>query len=430
MKVSFITLGCKVNIYESNAIKEELLKRGHILVDELEDADCYIINTCSVTNMADAKSRKMIRKCVKMNPDAIICAIGCYAQTNPEVKEIDGVDIILGNGNKGKLVDLIEERIKSPSREKKIDILDILEMTEYEKLGVTTYDHTRAFVKIEDGCENFCTYCIIPYARGPVRCKNSDDVIEELKAITNKGYKEVVLSGIHTGRYNDNGTNLSGLVKRILNEVPLLKRLRLSSIEINEIDDDFINMMKENAILASHLHLPLQSGSDLVLEKMERRYDTKFFIDKFNKIKAARPDVSITTDIIVGFPYETEKEFMETYNLAKELGLSKLHVFPYSMRHGTKAASFQQVNDSVKKDRATRLIALSKELENSYAKRFIGKELDMIIEQKSGNNMIGHTSNFLQVILPYDEKLIKKEAKVLIKSVDDEKIYGEILEIL
>ena len=430
MKVSFITLGCKVNIYESNAIKEELINRGHTLVDELEDADCYIINTCSVTNMADAKSRKMIRKCVKMNPNAIICAIGCYAQTNPEVKDIDGVDIILGNGNKGKLVDLIEEQAKSPNREKKIDILEILEMTEYEKLGVTTYDHTRAFVKIEDGCENFCTYCIIPYARGPVRCKRADDVIEELINITNKGYKEVVLAGIHTGRYFDNGTNLSGLIRRILNEVPLLKRLRLSSIEINEIDDEFIEMMKENDILANHLHLPLQSGSDLVLEKMERRYDTKFFIDKINKIKAVRPEISITTDIIVGFPYETEKEFMETYNLAKELGMAKLHVFPYSMRHGTKAASFPQVNDTVKKDRATRLIALSKELEEAYAKRFIGKELSMIIEQKSGNNMIGHTSNFLQVILPYDEKLIKKEAKILIKRVDGEKIYGQILEIL
>ena len=430
MNVGFITLGCKVNIYESNALKEELMNRGHIICDDLEKCDCYIINTCSVTNMADAKSRKMIRKCIKANPDAIICAIGCYAQTNPEVKDIDGVDIILGNGNKSKLIDLIEDQYKSPKKEKKIDIIDILEMNEYENLSVTTYDHTRAFVKIEDGCENYCTYCIIPYARGPVRCKDSNSVIEELKGITKKGYKEVVLAGIHTGRYNDNGLNLSGLVKRILNEVPLIKRLRLSSIEINEIDDEFIELMRNNEILANHLHLPLQSGSDLVLEKMERRYDTKFFINKINKIRDARPDISITTDIIVGFPYETEKEFMETYNLAKNLKLSKLHVFPYSMRHGTKAASFPQVNDSVKKDRATRLISLSKELEEEYAKMFVGQELSMIVEQKSGNNMIGHTSNFLQVILPYDEELIKKEVKVLIKDVKKDKIYGEIIEIL
>ncbi|MBR6072383.1 MAG: tRNA (N(6)-L-threonylcarbamoyladenosine(37)-C(2))-methylthiotransferase MtaB [Acholeplasmatales bacterium] len=430
MNVGFITLGCKVNIYESNALKEELTNRGHIISENLENCDCYIINTCSVTNMADAKSRKMIRKCVKMNPNAIICAIGCYAQTNPEVKDIDGVDIILGNGNKSKLIDLIEETYKLPKKSKKIDIIDILEMNEYEKLSVTTYDHTRAFVKIEDGCENFCTYCIIPYARGPVRCKNADSVIDELRGITEKGYKEVVLAGIHTGRYNDNGLNLSGLIKRILKEVPLIKRLRLSSIEINEIDDEFIELMRNNEILANHLHLPLQSGSDLVLEKMERRYDVNYFVDKINKIRGARPDISITTDIIVGFPYETENEFMETYNLAKELRLSKIHVFPYSMRHGTKAASFPQVNDTVKKNRATRLIELSKKLEEEYAKDFVGKELSMIIEQKVGNDMIGHTSNFLQVILPYDEELIKKEAKVLIKEVKKDKIYGEIIEIL
>ena len=429
MKVSFITLGCKVNIYESNAIKEELTKRGHVVTNELEESDCYIINTCSVTNMADAKSRKMIRKCIKENPNAIICAIGCYAQTNPEVKEIDGIDIILGNGNKGKLVDMIEEIARSPKKEKKIDIIDILEMHEYEPLGVTTYDHTRAFVKIEDGCENFCTYCIIPYARGPVRCKNQDDVINELINITNKGYKEVVLAGIHTGRYNDNGTNLSGLVKRIINEVPKLKRLRLSSIEINEIDDDFISLMKQHDILANHLHLPLQSGSDLVLSKMERKYDVKFYVDKINKIREARPDIAISTDIIVGFPYETEKEFMETYNLAKDLKLTKLHVFPYSARRGTKAAGFPQVDEKIKKDRAARLIALSKELEDNYANNYIGQELDMIIEQKNGNYMVGHTSNFLQVLLPYDAKLIKKEAKIKVIKVENSLIYGQLLEI-
>ncbi len=430
MKVAFITLGCKVNIYESNAIKEELINRGHTIVSEDEEADCYIINTCSVTNMADAKSRKMIRKCIKANPDAIICAIGCYIQTSPEAREIDGIDIVLGNGNKSKLVDLIEEKAKSDRKSKTIDILDILEMHEYEKLGVTTYDHTRAFVKIEDGCENFCTYCIIPYARGPIRCKKADDVIAELNAITEKGYKEVVLSGIHTGKYKDGNTNLSGLVRRILNEVPLLKSLRLSSIEINEIDDEFIEMMKNNKILANHLHLPLQAGSNKVLEKMERKYNKEFFIDKINKIRTARPDISITTDIIVGFPYEEEEDFMETYNLAKDLKMSKLHVFPYSVRRGTKAAEFPQVDDKVKKDRAQRLIELSKKLENDYANNYIGQKLNMIIEQKSGNYMVGHTSNFLQIYLPYDEKLVKKEVVVMVKKVDNNKIFGQIEEIL
>ena len=428
MKIAFITLGCKVNIYESNAIKEELTKRGHIIVDDTEDADCYIINTCSVTNMADAKSRKMIRKCIKANPDAIICAIGCYIQTSPEAKDIEGIDIVLGNGNKSKLVDLIEEKAKSNNKTKTIDIIDILNMHDYEALGVTTYDHTRAFVKIEDGCENFCTYCIIPYARGPIRCKKADDVIAELKAITNKGYKEVVLSGIHTGKYKDGNTNLSGLVRRILNEVPLLKSLRLSSIEINEIDDEFIELMRENKILANHLHLPLQAGSNKVLEKMERKYNKEFFIDKVNKIRNARPDISITTDIIVGFPYEEEEDFMETYNLAKELKLTKLHVFPYSVRRGTKASTFPQVDEKIKKDRATRLIALSTKLENEYASLYIGKKLPMIIEQKSGNYMVGHTSNFLQIYLPYDENLIKKEVIVEVKNLDNNKIFGQIIE--
>ncbi len=429
MKIGFITLGCKVNIYESNALKEELTKRGHVIVEDLLEADCYIINTCSVTNMADAKSRKMIHKCVKMNPNAIVCAIGCYVQTNEEAKNIDGVDIILGNGNKSKLVDLIEEMAKSKKKEKKVDIIDILNMTSYDPLSVTTYDHTRAFVKIEDGCENFCTYCIIPYARGPIRCKSKNDVIDELKNITNKGYKEVVLAGIHTGKYNDNGLKLSGLIKAILEEVPLLERLRLSSIEINEIDDDFIEMMRTSKVLANHLHLPLQSGSDLVLEKMERKYDKEFFINKINKIREARPDISITTDIIVGFPYETEKEFMETYNLAKDLKLTKLHVFPYSVRRGTKAAAFPQVDEKIKKDRATRLIALSKELEESYAKEYINKELDMIVEQKANDNyMVGHTSNFLQVLIPYNEKLLKKSVNIVIKKVLNDKIYGEVIE--
>ena len=239
-QVGFITLGCKVNIYESNALKNELIERGFSITDANEKCDVYVINTCSVTNMADAKSRKMIHKCINMNPEAIICVMGCYSQTNPEAKTIEGVDILVGNGNKKDVVLQIEKMLDTEVKEKYINILDILETHEYEKLEVTTYDHTRAFVKIEDGCENFCTYCIIPYARGPVRCKCADDVISELKRVTEMGYIEVVLSGIHTGRYMDNNTNLSKLIKRILEEVPLLKRLRLSSIEINEVDDDFI----------------------------------------------------------------------------------------------------------------------------------------------------------------------------------------------
>lgn len=428
-RVGFLTLGCKVNIYESNAIKNELIARGYLITEPDEECDVFIINTCSVTNMADAKSRKMIRKCVKMNPNAVVCVMGCYSQTNKEALELDGVDILVGNGNKKEIVDQIDYMVNNGVKEKYINILDILEMHEYERLDVTTYDHTRAFVKIEDGCENFCTYCIIPYARGPVRCKPANLVIEELKRITEQGYLEIVLAGIHTGRYKDNDINLSKLIKMILDNVPKLKRLRLSSIEINEVDDDFINLMKENDILADHLHLPLQAGSDLVLSKMDRKYDVAYFIDKVNKIKAVRPNISITTDIIVGFPYETEEEFQKTIEVSKLVGFSKIHVFPYSMRKGTKACEMPQVQDSIKKDRATRLIALSKELEEKYAKDFINKELDLIVEQElNSKEMVGHTSNFLTIILQKDTKYLTKMVKVRIESIKDGKVYGKIIE--
>lgn len=426
-KVGFITLGCKVNIYESNALKNELIDNGFIISDADEICDVYIINTCSVTNMADAKSRKMIRKVIKMNPNAIICAMGCYVQTNEEAKNIDGVDILVGNGNKKVVVEEIIKRLNAPKEPRYVNILDILNTHDYEPLDVTTYDHTRAFVKIEDGCENFCTYCIIPYARGPVRCKAQDDVINELIRITDMGYLEVVLAGIHTGRYMDNGTNLSGLIKRILNEVPKLKRLRLSSIEINEVDNEFIELMRNNDILANHLHLPLQAGSDLILSKMERKYDTKYFLDRINKIRAVRPDISITTDVIVGFPYETNKEYQETKSFIKKVGFSKLHVFPYSMRKGTKAVDMPQVHDATKKERALDLIEYSKYLEREYSNRFIGSTLEIIIEQALDDQyMVGHTSNFLQVVMDLDSNLIGKNALVTITEIKDLKVYGKI----
>ncbi len=428
MKAGFITLGCKVNIYESNALKEALENNGFEVVDASEDCDVFVINTCSVTNMADAKSRKMIRKCIKMNPNALICACGCYVQTNDEAKEIEGVDILVGNGNKKEIVEKILEAIKKPKKEKYVNIIDVLHMHTYEPLDVTSYDHTRAFVKIEDGCENFCSFCIIPFARGPVRCKNADKVIEELKNITENGYKEVVLSGIHTGRYFDNGTNFSGLVERILKEVPLLKRLRVSSIEINEVDDHFIELMKESKVIANHLHLPLQCGSDPVLKAMNRRYDLAFFTERVKKIREARPDISLTADVIVGFPTETDEEYINSRNYCKEIGFSKIHVFPYSRRAHTKAALMPQVKDSIKKDRALDLIKLSDELELEYANKFIGKVLDIIPEQKlNSKEMVGHTSNFLQVILPYDEKLIGEDISVMIEKIENGKIYGKLV---
>lgn len=427
-KIGFVTLGCKVNIYESNALKNELLQRGYEVTDIDSSCDAFIINTCSVTNQADAKSRRMIHRLSKLNPEAILCVMGCYSQTNPEALQLDGVDILMGNGNKLKVIELLEEKFLMRDIEKKVSILPILDCHDYEPLEVTSYDHTRAFVKIEDGCENFCTYCIIPYARGPVRSKKSDDVIAELNRITASGYQEVVLAGIHTGRYNDNGLVLSGLINRILKEVPQLVRLRLSSIEINEIDDDFINLMKESPVLANHLHLPLQAGSDEILKKMERRYDLSFFEEKIKKIRSVRPDISITTDVIVGFPYETEEYFNETKEFVKRIGFSKLHVFPYSKRRGTKAALMPQVEENLKKQRTTELLKLSNQLEKEYACKFIDSIEEAIIEQTYEEKyMVGHTSNYLQVILPLDEKKLKKNVKVKILKQIEDKMLAEIV---
>ena len=427
-KIGFQTLGCKVNIYESNALKNELINKGYIVTEPSSDCDAFIVNTCSVTNMADAKSRKIINKMAKLNPDAVLCVMGCYSQTNSEASTIEGVDILVGNGNKLDIIPMLEDKLLERDIEKKIKIIDILNNHNYEKLEVTTYDHSRAFVKIEDGCENFCTYCIIPYARGPVRSKPADDVIAELKRVTSLGYLEVVLAGIHTGKYNDNGLNLTGLIKRILNEVPLLKRLRLSSIEINEVDDEFIELMKNNDILADHLHLPLQSGSDVILEKMERKYNLEFFRNRINKIKEARPNISITTDIIVGFPYETDEEFNNTLNFSKVINFRKIHVFPYSKRANTKAALMPQVKDITKKNRALELIDLSNKLASDYANKFIGMEVETIIERVNKEGfMEGHSSNYLDIIVEKDDEILMKNVLVKLIEVKKDKILGKVI---
>ncbi|MDE6946850.1 MAG: tRNA (N(6)-L-threonylcarbamoyladenosine(37)-C(2))-methylthiotransferase MtaB [Anaeroplasmataceae bacterium] len=425
-KIGFITLGCKVNIYESNALKNELLKRNYDIVEPSKDCDAFIINTCSVTNMADAKSRRMIHRLHHMNPAAILCVMGCYSQTNPEALQLEGVDILVGNGNKLEVINFLEDKFIDQAIEKKIKILDILQHHAYEKLEVTSYDHSRAFVKIEDGCENFCTYCIIPYARGPVRSKPVQAVIEEIRRIVTSGYQEVVLAGIHTGRYQDSKYSLSGLVQKIMGEVQGLKRLRLSSIEINEIDDQFLELMKSSKILADHLHLPLQSGSDVILTKMERKYDTLFFKEKIEKIKKVRPDISITTDVIVGFPYETDEEFNRTVQFIEEIGFSKLHVFPYSVRRGTKAASMPQIEEKKKKERTVKLIELSRKLENTYASQFIGKTVEVLVEHALDQiKMIGHSSNYLQVVMPLEAKYLGKNILVKIENIiEDNKVYA------
>lgn len=426
IKVGFFTLGCKVNIYESNAIMNIFTDSGFNVISPSPECDVFVINTCSVTNMADAKSRKIIHKAINLNKNAVIAVMGCYSQTNKEVLSIEGVDIVIGNGNKKHIVDMVKNALEY--KNKIVDVLDIMNVSTYEDLEVSIYDHTRAFIKIEDGCSNFCSYCIIPYARGPVRCKKSLDIINEMNKVTALGYKEIVLSGIHTGKYSDGIINLTKLIKMILSSVKGLEVLRLSSIEINEIDDELIELLKNEKILANHFHLPLQSGSDTILKLMNRKYDTLTFLDKVNKIRTARPDISLSTDVITGFPYETDELFNETYEFIKLIKFSKLHVFPYSKRSGTKAYDMPQINEIKKKERTNKLIELSNYLEDKYANLFINQEFEIIIENKNLNGfMSGHSTNFLNILIPYDNKLIKKKIKVKVEKVENGLIYGKIL---
>lgn len=412
MKFYIYTLGCKVNSYESRIMTEDLINAGY--VEEKDNnipADIYIINTCSVTNTADSKSLKLIRQAIKKNKDAIIVVCGCLAQVKPETVNIEGVDIVIGNKNKSKVSEYINEYVKN--KNKKTDIYDISNV-EFETMKLNNFDKTRAFIKIQDGCNNFCAYCIIPYTRGSVRSKPREDILNEIDHLTLNGHKEIVLTGIHTGNYGNEFDNYD--FADLLNEIVKIKklsRIRISSIEITELNDRVLEIIKNNNVLVDHLHIPLQSGSDEILKLMNRKYDTKYFIEKINKIRKIRPNISITTDVIVGFPNETDKNFNETIETIKKVDFSKLHVFPYSKREGTKAATMEgQIKEEVKKQRVMELLKLSKELENKYMNKFIGKTLTFIPEVYKDGYLIGHTGNYLLIKLKGCEELLHKEVSV------------------
>jgi threonylcarbamoyladenosine tRNA methylthiotransferase MtaB len=322
--------------------------------------------------------------------------------------------------------------IKNNNRHREDLILAERSQKEYENLEVTEFDHARAFLKIEDGCSNFCSYCIIPYARGPVRSKRHGLVLKEEADVINLGYREIVLSGIHIGAYCDGPEyHLKDLIRDMI-EVPGLDRIRISSIEINEVNDDICQIIKESDKIASHIHIPLQAGSDKTLKAMNRHYDTAKFMERVNKIREARPDISLTTDVIVGFPGETEEDFMDCYNFIKKVGFTELHVFPFSPREGTPAASMpNQVDGNVKKDRVKRLIELSHELTVDYYKKFVGTCQEVIVEQKFKDDyVIGHSSNYLQVLLPYDPSLIRHRVIVKIDYQDGEYMHATMLKDL
>jgi len=396
MKFNIVTFGCKVNQYESNMMKEKMLSSNFFYEENMSDANIIIVNTCSVTNVADKKCLKMIRKIKREYPNALLVVAGCSSQNNQNVYEALDIDILLGNKDKSKIAELIKEYLDT---EKKYVKFYNERDLDFEDMLINDYNHVRAFVKIEDGCDNFCSYCIIPFVRGSVRSKDFDTVIKEAKLLTEHGHKEIVLTGIHTGHYMSNNHDLTDLINE-LSKIDDLLRIRISSIEITELNDKFLEMLKINKKVCNHLHIPLQAGSDEILKRMNRKYDLAYYEEKINKIRSIRPDISITTDIIVGFPYETDELFSETLEFSKKMNFSKIHVFPYSIRVGTAAASMSnQVDEVTKKVRVKKLMALSKKQEKEYYEKFKGKELDILVEECDNNVSIGHTSNYLMVTL-------------------------------
>ena len=418
MKFQIYTLGCKVNTYESNVMRDALLNKGYFEVGLKEKADITIINTCTVTNTADSKSMKVIRQAIRRNENAIIVVCGCLVQNKKEeVSKIDGVDIVIGNINKSKIVDYIEKYIEEKKQE--VDVRNIMD-TNFEPMMLNNFNKTRAFVKIQDGCNNFCSYCIIPYTRGNVRSKDKRSVLKEIQLLVDEGHKEVVLTGIHTGNYGAEFADykFADLLKDIV-KIDKLERLRISSIEITEINDDVMEVIKENNILVDHMHIPLQSGSDAVLKRMNRKYDKEYFINKIKKLRKIRPNISITTDVIVGFPGETKEEFEETIETIKKIEFTKLHVFPYSKREGTKAAIMDgQVDENIKKKRVKILLQLSKELEYNYMEKFIGKKVIFIPEMAKEEYIIGHTGNFLNVKYRGNKNDLNKDIEVKINNIE------------
>lgn len=402
MKVGIYTLGCKVNTYESEFMMSLFKNRGYEIEDFDKECDIYVINTCTVTNNSDKKDRKIINQ-VK-NKDAVIVVCGCFVESAKDY-DFENVDVVIGNYNKSQVVDLVEEHLKT---KKQIVSKENIMRVPFEDMEINHVEtRTRAFVKIQDGCENYCAYCIIPFVRGRCRSKNKETVIKEITNLVNNGYKEIVLTGIHTGNYGvDLGIKFSDLLEEIL-AIKGLKRLRISSIEITELDEKFLKLL-ENPILCDHLHIPLQSGSENVLKLMNRKYTKEEFKNIIEKIRKVRPNISITTDVIVGFPQETEEDFNECLDFVKEINFSKVHTFPYSKRDGTKAARMSGHIDGItKKERTKRLLKLSEELEKDYYDKCTGKKESILIEKYEDGLSYGHTTNYLY--LKINEKLKENE---------------------
>ena len=417
--IAFHTLGCKVNTYESNAMLKIFNEAGYQEVDFKEIADVYVINTCTVTNTGDSKSRQMIRKAIRKNPQATVCVVGCYSQIAPEeIEQIEGVGVVLGTQHRKDIVKYVDEYLKTGKPVIKVD--NVMNLKKFEDLNIDRFKNTRAFLKIQDGCNNFCTDCIIPYARGRVRSRDKDSVLNQAKTLVANGYVEIVLTGIHTAGYGEDLDNYSFYDLLVdLVKIDGLKRLRISSIETSQISDEIINLIGSNDIIVDHLHIPLQSGCDATLKRMNRKYTTSQYLEKINKIRNYLPNIAFTTDVIVGFPGESDEEFEETYNFIKEVNYSELHVFPYSPRRNTPAAKMKdQVDDKIKHERVNRLLELSKELNRDFALKQIGKTLKVLFEKRDGDYLVGHASDYLKVRVKTTDNLIGEIVEVKINNYE------------
>ncbi|GED53810.1 MULTISPECIES: tRNA (N(6)-L-threonylcarbamoyladenosine(37)-C(2))-methylthiotransferase MtaB [Brevibacillus] len=436
--VAFHTLGCKVNSYETEAIWQLFKNSGYERVDfEQDEADVYVINTCTVTNTGDKKSRQVIRRAIRRNPDAIVAVTGCYAQTSPsEIAQIPGVDIIVGTQGREKLIEYVDQ---IRSERKPINaVANIMKAREFEELDVPNFtDRTRASLKIQEGCNNFCTFCIIPWARGLMRSRKPESVLEQARQLVAAGYLEIVLTGIHTGGYGEDleDYNLAKLLVD-LHQVEGLKRIRISSIEASQITDEVIDVINHSDRVVRHLHVPLQAGDDDVLKRMRRKYTTAEFYEKMVKVREALPGVALTTDVIVGFPGETDEQFRNGYEFIQKIGFAELHVFPYSMRTGTPAARMtDQIPEEIKHERVTQLLGLNRELTLQYAQQFVGEVLEVIPERPykeapESGLLMGYSDNYLNLVFPGDESMIGKICKVRLDEAGSEYCKGTFVRVL
>lgn len=416
--VAFHTLGCKVNHYETEAIWQLFKDANYERVEFETNADVFVINTCTVTNTGDKKSRQIIRRAIRQNPDAVVCVTGCYAQTSSaEIMEIPGVDIVVGTQDRHKLLDYIQQF--QDERQPINGVGNIMKNRTYEELEVPYFtDRTRASLKIQEGCNNFCTFCIIPWARGLMRSRDPEKVVEQATQLVNSGYKEIVLTGIHTGGYGQDlkNYNLAQLL-RDLDTIEGLERIRISSIEASQLTDEVIDVIGNSNKVERHLHIPLQSGSDDVLKRMRRKYTMAHFSERLTKLHQALPDLAVTSDVIVGFPGESEDEFQETYDFIVNHHFSELHVFPYSPRIGTPAARMDnQIDEETKNVRVHKLISLSNQLAKEYASKFEDEVLEVIPEEmgEEPHTLVGYADNYMKVRFEGDDSLIGQIVKVKI----------------